>query len=332
MPVQKRTMKRMFAALACAVAVLHGGNGHAAAPAYPAQTVRIIFPASAGSTGDARTRVLAERLSARLGQRFIVENRPGAGTTTGTVAVMGAKPDGYTLLATFTPAFPVGPMLYKGAAYDPLKSFTPITMFSSGAPFLVVNPSVAAGSLKEFVQLAKERPGAVTMGHGGIGGANHLPAELFRRAAGLDILFVPYKGETPAMADVIGGQIDGMFAYTALAVPMIQSGKVRALAVAARERNPSMPKVPTVAESGYPGFEFHGIMLLLGPAGMPREIVDLLNRQVREILQEPAVRATYQSSGADPVSGTPEETAALIKKELEINGGIVSEFGLTLEQ
>ena len=133
------------------------------------------------------------------------------------------------------------------------------------------------------------------------------------------------------MADVIGGQITGMFAYTALAVPMIRAGKVRALAVADLARNPSLPQVPTVAESGYPGFEFHAVMLLLGPAGMPREVVNLLNRQVWEILQEPEVRATYESTGADPVSGTPEEAAALIKKELDVNGGIVREFGLTLD-
>ncbi len=325
-------MKRTFAAIACFAAILPAGICPAAETAYPTQAVRIIFPASAGGTGDARTRVLAERLSARLGQRFVVENKPGAGTTIGTIAVMGAKPDGYTLLATFTPAFPVGPLLYKGASYDPVRSFTPIATFSSGAPFLVVNPSVPAANLKEFVRLAKDKPGAVVIGHGGIGGANHLPAELFRREADLDFLFVPYKGETQAMADVIGGQITGMFAYTALAVPMIQAGKVRALAVAATARNRSLPGVPTVAESGYPGFEFHGVMLLLGPAGMPREIVSLLNREVREILQEPEVRATYESTGADPVSGTPEEAAALIKKELDLNGGIVREFGLTLDQ
>ncbi len=325
-------MKRTLAAVAFAVAILQPETGQSADPAYPSQMVRIIFPSSAGSTGDARTRVLADRLSARLGQRFVVENKAGAGTTIGTVGVMGAKPDGYTLLATFTPAFPVGPMLYKGASYDPIKSFTPISTFSSGAPILVVHPSVPAATLKEFVQLAKDKPGAMTIGHGGVGGASHLPAELFRRAAGLEFLFVPYKGETQAMADVIGGQVTGMFAYTALAVPMIQAGKVKALAVAAKARNPSLPQLPTVAESGYPGFEFHGVMVLLGPAGLPREIVDLLNRHIREILQEPEVRATYLSSGADPLSGTPEETAALIKRELDVNGGIVREFGLTLDQ
>jgi tripartite-type tricarboxylate transporter receptor subunit TctC len=320
------------AVLCVGPAMMAAAQAAAAEPAWPAQPVRIIFPATAGSTGDARTRLLADRLSARLGQRFLVENRPGAGTTIGTMAAMGAKPDGYTLLATFTPAFPTGPLLYKGAAYDPLKSFAPISTFSIGAPFLVVHPSVPAGTLKEFVQLAKQKPGTLSVGHGGLGGANHLPAELFRRAAGLDLLLVPYKGETPAMADVIGGQIAGMFVYTALAVPQIQAGKVKALAVAAPVRNPALPNVPTVAESGYPGFEFHGIMILLAPAGTPRSVVDILNREMRAILAEPDVRAWYASSGADPLWGTPEDTAALIRREYEVNGGLVRELGIRLEE
>jgi tripartite-type tricarboxylate transporter receptor subunit TctC len=143
---------------------------------------------------------------------------------------------------------------------------------------------------------------------------------------------VPYKGETPAMADVIGGQITGMFVYTALAVPQIQAGKVKALAVASPARNPSLPNVPTVAESGYPGFEFHGIMILLAPAGTPRSVIDILSREMRAILAEPDVRAWYASSGADPVWGTPEDTAALIRREYEINGGLVRELGLSLDE
>ena len=304
----------------------------AADPNYPSQSVRIIFPGSAGSTGDARTRVLADRLSARLGQRFMVDNKPGGGTTIGTNIVSGAKPDGYTLLATFTPAFPVGPILYRSAQYDVVRSFTPIAMFSRGSPFLVVHPSVPARSLEEFVALAKAKPGTLTVAHGGIGGANHLPAELFSRAADIRFLFVPYKGETQAMTDVIGGQVSAMFAYTALAVPQIQAGKVRALAVAGTSRNASVPLVPTVAESGYAGFEFHGIMLLLGPAALPRDIVRILNKEIQSILQEPEVRATYEATGADPVFGSPEEVAALIRREIEINGMMVKQLGVTLEQ
>ncbi|MGH8677437.1 MAG: Bug family tripartite tricarboxylate transporter substrate binding protein, partial [Burkholderiales bacterium] len=263
-------MKRsLFACLV--LAPLIWGSLTALAQNYPAHSVRIIFPGLAGSTGDTRTRVLAERLSARLGQRFVVENKPGAGTTIGTALVESAKPDGYTLLSTFTPAFPVGPLLYKTARYDPVKSFTPIGMFSRGAPFLVVHPSSPANNLKEFVALAKATPGAMSVAHGGVGGANHLPAELLSRAAGIEFLHVQYKGESQAIADVIGGQVSAIFAYTAVAVPQIQAGKVRALAVAGAQRNSAVPQVPTVAESGYPGFEFYGTMLLLGPIGLPKD-------------------------------------------------------------
>jgi tripartite-type tricarboxylate transporter receptor subunit TctC len=315
----------------CALALLLAVNA-ARGEAWPTQGVRIIFPASAGSTGDARTRVLADRLSARFGQRFVVENRPGAGTTLGTMAVLNAKPDGYTLLATFTPAYPVGPLIYKGADYDPAKSFVPIATFSTGSPVLVVNPALPARTLQEFIRLAKQQPGEISIGHGGLGGANHLPAELFRRAAKLDFLFVPYKGETQAMADVIGNQVAGMFVYTALAVPNIKAGKVRALAVASRERNPALPDVPTLAEAGFPDFQFHGIMLLLAPAGTPRGIVEIINREVQAILKEPAVRTTYLNSGADPISGSPEDAAAVIRREFEVNGAIVRELGLRLDE
>ena len=294
--------------------------------------MRVIFPGSAGSTGDARIRMLAEKLSARLGQRFNIENRPGAGTTMGTMVVAAAKPDGYTLLATFTPAFPTGPMLYQGAQYDAIKSFAPIAMFSRGAPFLVVHPSVPANTLKEFVALAKARPGELTLAHGGVGGANHLPAQMLAVGASADFLFVPYKGETQAIMDVIGGQVSGMFASTAIAVPFIQSGKLRALAVAGSIRNRALPQVPTVAESGYPGFEFHGTMMLLGPTGLPKEIVDTLNHEIGAILQEPDVRAFYEASGADPVFGSPAETAALIRREIDSTSALIRRLGVTPEQ
>lgn len=298
---------------------------------YPAKPVRIIVPVTAGSTADVRARVLAEKLSQRLRQRFIVENKPGASTTIGTAMVAAAPPDGYTLLATFTPAFPIGHLLSKAAAYDPVRSFRPIGMFSRGSPFLIVNPSLPVSTVKEFVALAKSKPGAITVGHSGFGGPAHLPAELFRRAAGIDVLFVAYKGDSAAIPDLIGGQISASFAYTAAAVPQIRAGKVRALAVAQSHRNESVPDVPTFAEAGYPGFHFDGIMLLLGPAGLPGDIVTLLNREIASILKDPGVRAIYEKTGSSPISGSPEDAAALIKREMEINGGLIRELGVVLE-
>ncbi len=300
-------------------------------PSYPTKPIRIIFAGAAGSSGDVRTRVLADKLSARLGQRFVVENKPGAGTTLASAAVLEAKPDGYTLLSTFTPAFPVGPVLYKSIQYDPVTSFTPIAFVSRGSPFLVVHPSVPANTLKEFVELAKTKPGALSIAHGGVGGANHLPAELFMRAAGIRLLQVPYKSEGVALPDLLGGQVSAMFAYVSMAVPQIKGGKVRALAVAGAQRNAALPDVPTVAESGYPRFRFAATLLLLGPAGLSKDIVTLLNGEVAAVLREPDVRAGYESSGAELVFGSPQEVAALIKLETEVNGALVRELGISLE-
>jgi tripartite-type tricarboxylate transporter receptor subunit TctC len=279
-----------------------------------------------------RTRVIAEKLSARLGQQFVVENKPGAGTIIASALALEAKPDGYTLLATYTPNFTVGPALYKSAKYDPIRSFTPIAFISRGSPFLIVHPSMPAKTLKEFVALAKSKPGMLSIAHGGVGGSNHLPAELFGRAAGIQLLQVPYKGESLALPDLLGGQVSAMFAYVSMAVPQIQAGKVRALAVTGTQRNVALPDVPTFAESGYPGFQFSGTLFLLGPVGLPKDIVTLLNREIAAALLEPDVRASYDSAGAERVFGSPQELAALIKRETEIDTALVRDLGISLEQ
>lgn len=327
----KRTRPALAVAAVLALILTAQNEFTAAQQNYPAKPVRVIYPAAAGSTGDVRTHVLAERLSQRLGQRFIVENKPGASTTIGTTLVAAAAPDGYTLLSTFTPSFPIGHLLNKSVAYDPVRSFKPIGMFARGSPFLIVNPSLPVATLKDFVALAKSKPGAISVAHGGAGSATHLPAELFRRAAGIDILYVAYKGDSATIPDLIGGQISASFAYTAVAVPQIKAGKVRALAVGGVERNPAVPEVPTFAEAGYPGFHYDATMLLLGPAGLPQDIVMLLNREIAAILEEPDVRAIYEKTGSNPDSGTPADAAALIKRELEISGGLVRELGIVLE-
>ncbi|HKQ24649.1 MAG TPA: tripartite tricarboxylate transporter substrate binding protein [Burkholderiales bacterium] len=329
--LEKRTGPMGLLAIVLALLLVSHSGFIAAQQKYPTKPVRIIYPSATGSTGEVRTRVLADKLSQRLGQRFIVESKPGASTTIGTALVAAAPPDGYTLLSTFTPAFPIGPQLYKTAGYDPVASFTPIGMFSRGSPFLIVSPSLPAKTLNEFVALAKAKPGAITVAHGGVGVANHLPAVLFFRAAGIQVLFVPYKGESAALPDLMSGQVDALFSYTAVAVPQIKAGKVRALAFAGFERNHAVPEIPTFPEAGFPGFHFDATMLLLGPAGLPREIVALLNREIASILQEPDVRATYESTGSNPVLGSPEDLGALIKREVEINGGLVKELGMVLE-
>ncbi len=325
---------RLFCVLSAAIVIL-GIGPSTARPAdanYPKKPVRIICAGAAGSSADVRTRVLADRLSARLGQNFIVENRPGAGTTLATAVVLPAKADGYTLLSTFTPNFALGPMLYKSIPYDPVTSFTPITFISRGSPFLIVHPSVPVKTLKEFVALAKAKPGELSIAHGGVGGTNHLPAELLMRAAGIQLLEVPYKSESVALPDLLGGQVSAMFGYVSMSVPQIKGGKVRALAVAGAHRNAALPDVPTIAESGYPGFQFSATLMLLGPAGLSKDIVMLLNREVAAILREPEVLVSYESSGAELVFGTPQEVATMIKQEMEINGALVKNLGISTEQ
>jgi len=302
-----------------------------AEPGYPMKPIRIICAGAGGSSGDVRTRLLADRLSARLGQRVVVENKPGGGTTLASAVVLAAKADGYTLLSTYTPAFPVGPVLYKSVKYDPVRSFTPIAFLSRGSPFLIIHPSIPANTLKEFVALAKAKPGTLSIAHGGVGGTNHLPAELFMRAAGIELLHVPYKSEGFALPDLLGGQVSAMFAYVTMAVPQIKSGKVRALAVAGTHRNPALPDVPTVDESGYPGFRFSATLLLLGPTGLSKDIVTLLNREVAAVLEEPNVRANFEASGAERVFGSPQEVAAMIKEEADVQGALIRELGISLE-
>jgi len=299
--------------------------------AYPSKPVRIVYPSMAGTSGDARTRLVAEKLSARLGQRFVVENKPGAATTLGTKVVASAKADGYVLLATFTPAFPLGPLLYRDAGYDPVTSFTPIAMFASGSPFLVVHPSVPAKTVKELVALAKAKPGTITFAHAGLGNATHLPAELFRQHAGVDLLYVAYKSEADALVDVLGGQVSAGFFYTAVAVPQIKAGKVRALAVARSERNPAAPDVPTMAEAGYPGCEFRGTVYLLGPAGVPEKVVAVLNKEISAIMQEPDVRSQYATTGADPVYGSLEEVRSRLGRETELNVSLIKALNIKPE-
>jgi tripartite-type tricarboxylate transporter receptor subunit TctC len=299
---------------------------------YPSKTVRIVCATNAGSSGDVRTRVLAEKLSARLGQRFVVENKPGAGTSLASALMLEAKPDGYTLLSTFTPSFATAPMLYKSIQYDPARSFTPIAFISRGSPFLIVHSSLPVNSLSEFVALAKDKPDSLSIAHGGVGGTNHLPTELFMRAAGIRLLEVAYKSEAAALPDVIGGQVSAMFAYVSMAVPQIKGGNVRALAVAGTHRNSALPDVPTFAESGYPGFRFSAMAVLLGPPGLPKEIVTLLNQAIAAALREPDVRASYDAAGAEPMFGSPQELAAVIKSETEINGALIKDLGISLEQ
>jgi tripartite-type tricarboxylate transporter receptor subunit TctC len=290
--------------------------GTAAAADYPKGPVRIIYPSTVGSSGDVRMRRVAEALSSRLGVRFIVENKPGAAGSIGTSYVAKAAPDGYTLLAVFS-NFVTTPAVMKDVGYDPVRDFTPVAGLLIAAPVLVINSKVPARNVKELIELAKSKPQSVTLAHGGVAGANHLPALMFEDATHLDLVHVAYKGEGQALPDVIGGQVSGMFTYITISLPHIKAGALRPLAVTMRKRNPSLPDVPTLAEAGLPEFEYRSWLGLVAPAGTPRHVVELLNREVRAVMNAPEILEEAKNIGTEVYTPSPEEFGALIRRDTE---------------
>ena len=299
--------------------------------AYPSRPVRLIVPLGAGSSPDVRVRALAERLSALLGQRFFVENRPGAGTTLGNAAVAEAHPDGYTLLAALAPALQTGPMLYRSARYDPVTSFTPIGIFSRASPFLVVSAAAPARGVAGLLEQASQRPGGLLVAFSGPGGVSHLPAEMLRSAAGATFLYVPYKSEIDSMADLIAQRVDASFQFGAIAVPQVQAGRLRALAYAGAARSGSLPDVPTLEELGFQGLEFHVLLLLLGPAGLPGEVVARLGAALRAATLDASLQQQFERTGSQLVFGDAEQTALAIRADAAQAGKLVRQLRIAPE-
>ncbi len=293
----------------------------AAAPAaaqtdYPTRTVRIVVPAAPGGGTDIVARVLVVHFSKALGQPFFVENKPGAGNTIGIEAVARSAPDGYTLL--MVPAtLALNSVLYKKVPYDPVRDFAPITLAATAPLVLIVNPSVPARALAEFIALAKRQPGKMSYGTAGIGTTPHLCMELLKSMAGIDLVHIPYKGTAPAAADVVSGHVAAMFAAALTARPLIDSGRVRALAVSGPQRVEALPGVPPVAEAGVPGYAALNWYGLLAPAGTPQPIIARLNAEALRALRSDEMKERLAADGAEPQGSTPEELAALIRSELE---------------
>ena len=283
---------------------------------YPSRAVRIVVPSPPGGGTDIVARVLAQHFSKAFGQSFVVENKPGAGNMIGIEAVARSAPDGYTLL--MVPAtLALNSVLYKKVPYHPIRDFAPITLAATAPLVLIVHPAVPAQSLAEFVALAKRQPGAMSYGTAGIGTAPHLCMELLKSMAGIDLLHVPYKGTAPAAADVVSGQIAAMFATALTARPMIDAGRVRALAVSGPQRVQALPNVPPVAEAGVPGYSAIQWYGLLAPAGTPQPVIVRLNAEAARSLKGEEMRERLAADGAEPHGSTPEAFAALIKSELE---------------
>ena len=298
-----------------AVIVLTLSACSAGAQTYPSKPVRVIVPFPPGAGADITARIFTPRLAEALGQQFIVDNRAGAAGQIGAELAAHTSPDGYTLL--FTPAsIVISRTLYPKLNYDIEKDFDPIAMVASAPFVLVVHPSLPAHNVKELIALAKAKPGALFYASTGNGGTPHLATEIFRARAKINVVHVPYKGTPPAVTDLLGGQVQFMFANTLSVLPHVQSGRLRALAIGSAKRSAAAPQIPTVAEAGMPGFEAITWFGMLAPAGTPKEIVVRLNDEMRKIGQLASIRGLLISQGADPLSTTPEEFRAYLKVEI----------------
>ncbi len=300
---------------AALVLVACAAHGTAHAQSYPSRAVRFIVPFAAGGSTDIIARTLGTRLTEMLGQSVIVDNRPGGGTVIGTETVARSAPDGYTLLVVPAP-FTINPSLLSKLPYDPINDFTPITLINTTPLVVVVNPSVPARNIKELVALAKSKPGALNFGSSGTGGSNHLAGELFNSMAGVKMVHVPYKGNAPALTDLVGGHVDLIFNGLTSAYPLIKSNKLRALAVTSLQRSAVLPEMPTLDESGLKGFVAVAWNGLAGPAKLGAEPVERLASAVRKVLTNPEMRERLKSEGSDPVGSTPAEFSTFIRDEI----------------
>lgn len=305
---------KTFAAAFLALALGCHASG-AGAQSYPSRPVRLIVPYSTGGGTDTVARVVGQKLTELWGRAVVVDNRPGAGDTVGTAVAVQAPADGYTLvMSSISLAF--DQVIYPRLAYDPLRDLVPVAMVATQPNMLVVNPKLKAGSIGELIALAKARPGAINYASGGIGSGPHLATEMFQQMAGIRLTHVPYKGTGPALTDLLGGQVDLMISVVVSSAPLVKAGKLRALAVTGAHRSAFAPDVPTIAESGVPGYEFNTWYGIEAPAGTPAPVVARINADVGRAMQAPEVRASLKELGMEPLSGTPEAFGALIRAEV----------------
>jgi tripartite-type tricarboxylate transporter receptor subunit TctC len=306
-------MSRILALLVAFGCLMPAG---AHAQNYPAKPITIVVPAAPGGVTDVLARMLAQRFTEAWGQQAIVENRPGANNQIAAEYVTKAAPDGYTLMIGPETTFVVNPSLYAKLPYDPVKGFTPVVGLVTINHALITHPSLQAKNVKDLIALAKQKPGEINYGTFGVGSSGHLNMELFQALSGAKFQAVHYKGATPALTDVVAGHIQMMFISAGSAVPQAKAGKVNLVAVGAKKRMPLLPEVPTVAESGLPGYEAVSWFGLFGPPGMPADVVAKINAEVQKIFADPAVKKTFLDRYYfDPIAGTPEQLSAYIKAD-----------------
>jgi tripartite-type tricarboxylate transporter receptor subunit TctC len=326
MPVHFRSL---LAAMAVA-AVAHPALA-ADAAAFPSKPVRLIVPFTPGGSTDILARAIGQKLSESWRQPVVIENRPGAGGAIGMELAAKAPADGTTMVMGHIGTLAANPALYRSLSYDPVRDFAPVTLVAMVPNVLVVGPAIPSRSVAEFVALAKSKPGKLDYGSGGNGSAAHLAMEYFKLKAGVDLQHVPYKGTAPALTDLLGGQIAVILTGLPPVLQHVKSGKLRILGVASRERLAAFPEIPTIAESGVPGFEATQWYGLLVPAATPKDIVAKIQRDTAAALRDPAVNERLASEGAEPVGNTPEQFGTFIRSEIELWGKVIRATGMKAE-
>ena len=297
---------------------------------YPTKPVRIIA-ASTGTSGDLLARYLGQRLAERWGQPVVIENRSGAGAVVAAEIAARAAPDGYTLHLGQHGSFAAAPSLYKKLSYDPLKDFAPLTFYAHVPLIIIAHPSLAPGNMKELIEYARARPGAINYSTGGAGGAAHMGFEMMNHSFGLKFVHVPYKGIGAATTAVMSGEVQLSAVPVPVALPQVKAGKVKAYATTGKNRFAGAPDIPTVAEAGFPGFDAATWFAMFAPARTPPDIVRILNRDMVSIIGSPAVRAWLITQGAEPAPGTPEELTAFLKSDIEKWGKVIRAAGIKAE-
>lgn len=318
------------AVLTLAGFALAAGPTPAAAQPWPARPIKLVIPFAPGGATDIIGRLVAQRLSERLGQPVVIDNKPGAGTTIGNAVVAKAPPDGYTLLLAPTP-FVITQVMYADLPYDGRKDFAPVALLARSPFILVTHPAVPAKNVAELVALAREKPGSLTFCSAGNGTVPHLAGEMFKLRAGIDILHVPYKGGGPAIIDLLSGQVAMMFATPIEVDQHVQAGKLRVLATTAVKRLAAIPDVPTIEESGYPGFEVYAFFGVLAPAGTPKEIVARLAGELDKVMDLPDVRERFAAQSALPDLRGPDAFAAFLRAERDKWAATVRESGAKID-
>ncbi len=319
-----------IAALACSLALLAGPAWSQSG--YPTKPVRIIVPFPPGQAADTFSRMLAERLTALWGQQVVVENRGGGGGVPGVMAVKDAPPDGYTWLVGTSGTLGVNPSVYAKIPYDPLKDFAPASNIFIVPLVIVAHPSFAPNTVAELVAAAKKAPGTINFASAGPGTAQHMTGELFKLRAGIDLVHIPYKGSGPGITDLVGGQVPIMFDSVTSALPHIKSGRAKVIAVTTAQRIAQLPDVPTVAESGYPGFEGVGWSGIVLPAATPREIVERVSADIQKLLNDPQLRERMLDRGGIPDPRTPQGYADFLRSEIEKWAQVAKAANVRLDQ